>query len=75
MESARRAQLLHHLREELAGRRKYLEYWEKQDPIELYSPPVFLRDIRVGLIDAAKAEIQVMEQAIDLLQRPDTEGP
>ncbi len=75
MESKRRAELLLHLRAELAGRRKYLEYWERQDPIELYCPPVFLRDIRIDLVDAAKAEIKVIERAIDLLQEPDTEGP
>lgn len=75
MESNRQVELLRHLREELAGRRKYLKYWEKQEPIELYSPPLFLSDIRVNLIDAAKAEIKVMEQAVELLQRPDTEGP
>lgn len=55
-----------HLREEFAARRKYLDAWEKQDPNELYSPSGFLLDIRANLIDAAKAEIKVMEQAIDL---------
>lgn len=52
-----------------------MEFWEKQEPIELFSPPAFLLDIRSNLIEAAKAEIAVMEHAIELLQKDDTQGP
>lgn len=75
MMEKRQTELLHHLRAELTARRKHLEFWEKQEPIELYSPPVFMQDIRSNLIEAAKAEIKVMEQAIELLKRGDTQGP
>lgn len=71
----RQTELLRHLRAELAARRKYLAFWEKQQPIELYSPPLILRDIRSSLIGAAKTEIEVMEQAIELLEKSDTQGP
>lgn len=75
MAKRRQAELLCHLRAELVARRKYLAFWEDQKPIELYSPPIFLRDIRSSLIEAAKAEIEVMVQAIELLEKSDTQGP
>jgi hypothetical protein len=69
------AELLRHLRAELAARQTYLNFWEKQEPIELYSPPMIMLDIRTNLIDAARTEIEVIEQAIELLVREDTQGP
>jgi hypothetical protein len=36
---------------------------------------MMLVDIRSNLIEAAKAEIQVIEHAIQLLERRDTVGP
>ncbi len=71
----RRIELLRHLRAELAARRRYLTFWETQEPIEIYSPPIFAQDIRSNLIEAAKAEIKVMEHALELLKKSDTEGP
>src|SRR5579872_5634773 len=62
MVEKRQAKLLRHLRAELAARRTYLDFWEKQAPIELYSPPMIMLDIRTNLIDAATTEIQVIEQ-------------
>jgi hypothetical protein len=67
--------LLHHLQIELAARRKYLAFWEKQEPIELFSPPVFFEDIRSNLVEAARSEIKIMEHAIQLLENNDTQGP
>ena len=75
MTENRHTDLLRHLRRELAARKEYLAFWEKQDPIEVYSPPMMLVDIRSNLIEAAKVEIQVIEHAIQILERSDTVGP
>jgi hypothetical protein len=71
----RRVELLRHLQDELAARRKYLAFWDGQEPIELYSPPISMQDIRSNLIAAARAEIEVMEHAIELLESNDSQGP
>ena len=67
--------MLRHLRAELAARRKYLAYWEAQEPLELFSPPIFFEDLRSDLVEAAISEIKVMEHAIELLEKNDTQGP
>jgi hypothetical protein len=74
MGSRRRAEMLHQLQSELTARRRYLAFWETQEPIELFSPPIFFEDIRSDLVEAAKSEIKVMEHAIELLERSDTQG-
>lgn len=75
MTAKRRVEILRHLRAELEARQKYLTFWEQQGPIELYSPPMFMVDVRSDLIVAAKADIAAIMKAIDLLEREGTKGP
>lgn len=75
MENERRIELLRHLQTELIARKRYLAFWEKQEPIELFSPPIFFEDVRSNLVDIAKSEIRIMEHAMKLLEKSDTQGP